>query len=347
MQQIGGECAISNFMKQLFIYQILIINTSIAMLKKSRLTFVITLLSLCPSILFASGKDNAFPASVAREHPFTIVIDPGHGGLDPGTVGTHSAEKTVALAIALKLGKLIQDSLPDVKIVYTRTTDILPENAYDVNTGNRNRAKIANNAQGDLFISIHCNAAYNKVSKIVGHKTVYVKGRHGRKIKKREPVYRTYTYPSSASGTEVYVWKTEKNGQKKEVLKENSAMILDSSAEPGAGDMQANTPENTIMLSYVNRLYFDQSVSLMQKIEAQFDKAGRTNRGMKQRDVGIWVLQATAMPSVLVETGFLSNPEEEAYLNSESGQQQIAGCIFNAIRAYKEGLGPSRQATAG
>lgn len=317
------------------------------MVRKSLAAIVIVMLNFFIPLTADCRADHFF-ATGGRDRPFTVVIDPGHGGLDGGAKGVYSYEKNVALAVALKLGEMIRDSMPGVKVIFTRTTDILPGNAGNVRAGLKNRADIANNAQGDLFISIHCNAAYTHIRRLVGHRTFYERGRHGKRIRKREPVYRTYSYPSLAQGTEVYVWKAEKNEQKKEVLKENASVILDSSEDPAAGgSTMPGSPESTIMLSYVNRMYFDQSLNLMQKIESEFDRAGRTNRGMKQRDVGIWVLQATAMPAVLVETGFITNREEEKYLNSESGQLEIAGCIFRAVKAYKTEQSSGRANIAG
>jgi len=268
------------------------------------------------------------PLAVKHDSPLkTIVIDPGHGGADIGARGSYSTEKEISLEVALKLGKMMEERMPDVKVVYTRKTD-----RYD---DPRKKAEIANNARGDLFISIHCNSA-PRSRKVVGYRTVYRK-RGGRKVRVRQPIYKYY--PSTAKGTETYVWATSKNDEKTESLKESSVMVLDANSEEAKEVMDAADPETFIMLNTLRNAFFDQSLRLSTLVEDEFTKVGRISRGPRQRnEKGIWVLQATAMPSVLVELGFISNPEEEKYLNSASGQEETALCIFNAVKRYKEEL---------
>ncbi|GAA0551691.1 N-acetylmuramoyl-L-alanine amidase [Chitinophaga japonensis] len=257
----------------------------------------------------------------------TVVIDAGHGGADIGARGSYSTEKEISLDVALKLGKMMEERMPDVKVVYTRKTD-----RYD---DPRKKAEIANNARGDLFISIHCNSA-PRSRKVTGYRTVYRK-RGGRKVRVRQPIYKYY--PSTAKGTETYVWATSKNDEKTESLKESSVMVLDANSEEAKEVMDAADPETFIMLNTLRNAFFDQSLRLSTLVEDEFTKVGRISRGARQRnEKGIWVLQATAMPSVLVELGFISNPEEEKYLNSASGQEETALCIFNAVKRYKEEL---------
>lgn len=257
----------------------------------------------------------------------TIVIDAGHGGSDVGARGGYSTEKELTLEVAMKLGKIIEESMPDVKVVYTRKVDRFDDP--------RRKAEIANNARGDLFISIHCNSA-PKARKVTGYKTVYRK-KGKRRIAVKQPIY-TY-YPSEAQGTETYVWATSKNNAKMESLKESSVMVLDGNSEEAKEVMDAADPETFIMLNTLRNAFFDQSLRLSTMVEDEFTRVGRISRGARQRnEKGIWVLQATAMPSVLVELGFISNPDEEDYLNSANGQEETAQCIYKAIKRYKEEL---------
>jgi N-acetylmuramoyl-L-alanine amidase len=257
----------------------------------------------------------------------TIVIDAGHGGADVGAKGSYSTEKEVTLEVALKLGKIIEENMPDVKVVYTRKVDRFDDP--------RRKAEIANNARGDLFISIHCNSA-PKARKVTGYRTVYRK-KGKRRVAVKQPIYKYY--PSEAQGTETYVWATSKNNAKMESLKESSVMVLDGNSDEAKEVMDAADPETFIMLNTLRNAFFDQSLRLSTMVEDEFTKVGRISRGARQRNErGIWVLQATAMPSVLVELGFISNPDEEDYLNSTNGQEETALCIYKAVKRYKEEL---------
>ncbi|PSL32172.1 N-acetylmuramoyl-L-alanine amidase family protein [Chitinophaga ginsengisoli] len=276
----------------------------------------------------------------------TIIIDPGHSAQTPGARGKYSTEEGVVLDVAMQLGKLIEANMKDVRVVYTRKT----RNALGstLRADLNERAIIANREKGDLFISIHCNSA-GPTRHVVGYKTAYIK-----KGKRKVPVKRAIyaTSPSTAQGTETYVWATGKNNAKTESLKESSSVImLDANSEDANSVLDMSDPETFILLNTLRNAYFDQSLRLSTLIEDEFSSVGRISRGARQRDEkGIWVLQATAMPSVLVELGFISNPEEEDYLNSASGQQEAANCIFKAIKRYKDELGrystpEERQAT--
>lgn len=264
----------------------------------------------------------------------TIVIDPGHSAQTPGARGKYSTEEGVVLDVALQLGKLIEANMKDVRVVYTRKTRnaLASTLRADLNE----RAIIANREKGDLFISIHCNSA-GPTRRVTGYKTVYVK-----KGKRKVPVKRAIyaTSPSTAQGTETYVWATGKNNAKTESLKESSVIMLDANSEDANSVLDMSDPETFILLNTLRNAYFDQSLRLSTLIEDEFTNVGRISRGARQRDEkGIWVLQATAMPSVLVELGFISNPEEEDYLNSANGQSEAANCIFKAIKRYKDELG--------
>lgn len=258
----------------------------------------------------------------------TIVIDAGHGGHDVGARGKYSYEKDIALDVALRLGKILEDAMPDVKVIYTRKTD-----RYDEV---KRKAAIANEAQGDLFISIHCNAAA-PLSRVTGYKTVTYRDKKKRKRTKKVPIYQRI--PNPAKGTETYIWATGKNNAKAESLRNSSVIVFDANSEETQQLMNTNDPETLIMLNTLRNVFFDQSLRLSGLVEDEFTKVGRISRGARQRnEKGILVLHATAMPSVLVELGFISNPEEEDYLNSKDGQEDMAQCIYRAVRRYKDQL---------
>ncbi|WP_298711323.1 N-acetylmuramoyl-L-alanine amidase [Chitinophaga sp.] len=258
----------------------------------------------------------------------TIVVDAGHGGSDHGARGNFSSEKDITLDVALKLGKLLEEMFPDVKIVYTRKTDRFD----DVNR----KAAIANEAKGDLFISIHVNAAPD-IKRIVGYKTQTYRDKKKRKRTRKVPIYRSS--PNPAKGTETYIWATSKNNAKSESLRNNSVIVFDANSEETQQLMDTKDPETIIMLNTLRNAFFDQSLRLSNLVEDEFTNAGRISRGARQRnEKGILVLHATAMPSVLVELGFISNPEEEKYLNSADGQHEMAGCIARAVKRYKDEL---------
>ena len=275
-----------------------------------------------------------------------IIIDPGHGGLDPGARGLLASESNVALAVSLKLGDTIAKAFPDIKIIFTRTTDILPGNSSTIDAGLKYRANLANDSHGDLFIAVHCNSAGKRpggwyerrvVGKIPKTKTVK-KGKKTYKKTYYEYQYENVWIENKARGTETYLWAVGKNDAKSNSLKKNdyygeidstSSLILPDPSDPS---------EKVRMLIYTQN-YFRKSLNLATLIEKQFEETGRISRGVKQRnDKGIWVLQATAMPSILVEIGFISNKEEEEYITSEAGQNEIVGNVFSALKKYKEKL---------
>lgn len=287
--------------------------------------WILGLGTLFTCTFFIQAKNN--PVSDKQDKPIrTIVIDAGHGGEDPGAKGSYSTEKQVTLAVALKLGKILEENMPDVKVVYTRKTDRFDDP--------RKKAQIANDNKGELFVSIHCNST-GKIRKVTGYKTVYHK-KGKKKVAVKQPIYAYY--PSNAKGTETYIWATSKNNAKMESLKQNSVIVLDADSEE-TQQLASDDPETFILLNTLRNAYFDQSLRLSTLIEDEFTRVGRISRGARQRnEKGIWVLSATAMPSVLVELGFISNPEEEDYLNSNNGQQELATCIYKAIKRYREEL---------
>lgn len=222
-----------------------------------------------------------------------VVIDPGHGGRDLGTVGGNVEEKNVVLNIALKLGRYIEEEFPEVKVVYTRKSDVfIPLNK---------RAQIANQADADLFISIHANSVEQK-----------------------------YVY-----GTETFVLGQHRSDENLEVAKkENSVILLEDDYNTTYEGFDPNSSESYIMFELVQDEYKGQSISMANQIQNEFrDIAKRKDRSVKE--AGFVVLSQTSMPGVLIETGFLSNTTERNFLNSESGQSKLAQAIFRAFIAYK------------
>ncbi len=282
----------------------------------------------------SSNNTPVFIKSPKQNTLRTIVIDAGHGGTDFGAKGSYSYEKNVTLAVALKLQATLQQALPDVKIVMTRTTDIFDNP--------RVKANKANAAKGDLFICIHCNAAKPIThSEVTGYKTqtYYTgKGKSKKKHTRKAPTYHYWTTPNPAKGTETYIWAADRNDNKEVAMQENESLYADSTLMQQIGDFDLDSPERKIYYTLKTQQYFQRSANLALDVENEFIKVGRTSREARQRGVGIWVLQATNMPSILVETGFITNPEEEDYLNSVDGQQQICDAITNAVTHYKTAL---------
>lgn len=264
----------------------------------------------------------------------TIIIDAGHGGKDVGARGVFSYEKDICLGVATRLGEQLARTAPDVKLLFTRTDDSYPELHA--------RAKMANQNKGDLFISIHVNAAPPIQRKeFVGNKTVtsYVgKGSKRKKVTKQVPQYRYYSTPNPAKGTETYIWGAHKNEDKEIAMRENAPMLAEENYQQKYGDVDVNSADFIALSLLKTKQFFKRSATLAGMVEEEFSKVGRISRGQRQRQIGIWVLQATAMPSVLVETGYITNREEEEYLNSEKGQDEIARCITNAVKSYIEWL---------
>jgi N-acetylmuramoyl-L-alanine amidase len=303
------------------------------MLKKTTLFFCCTSLI----IFFTSFKvaEPEQPVSSPKQSKLrTIVIDAGHGGKDFGAAGKYSYEKNVALAIALKLRNTLQQAMPDVNIVMTRTTDIFQKP--------QEKANIANNAKGDLFICIHCNSVPRvRHSEVTGYttKTYYTgKGKKRKKHTKRVPTYRVWYTQNPVTGTETYIWAAHKSDDKELAMRENESLYIDSTMLQQVGDFDADSPEKRILYSLKTQQYFNRSANLALDVENELDKVGRVVNGARQRQVGIWVLQATAMPSILVETGYISTPSDEDYLNSADGQQEICDCITKAVQHYKASL---------
>lgn len=289
-------------------------------------------------LLFIIAACSISVSSYVRETPTTknkkvintVVIDPGHGGEDAGARGQYSNEKDICLAVSLKLGAMIKNEFPDLNILYTRETDIYPQ-LHD-------RAKFANENKGDLYLCVHVNAAGGRrKAELIGYKTVTYytgKGASRKKRTKRVPQYRYTTLPSEAKGTETYIWGAHRSEDKELAIIENAPMLREENFEQNYGNVDVNSPEFIAISLLKTKQYFKRSATLAGFIQDEFVKVGRVDRDVRQRGIGIWVLQATAMPSVLVETGFISNPDEERYLNSPEGQEELSACIVKALKNY-------------
>ncbi|MDI6400677.1 N-acetylmuramoyl-L-alanine amidase [Balneolaceae bacterium ANBcel3] len=245
---------------------------------------------------FSEALTDPIPAPPPR-HAFTqlrrIVLDPGHGGRDPGAIGFRGTrEKDVALAVALKVGEYIERYLPEIEVFYTREDDSF--------VALQERGQIANRAEADLFISIHANANAN---------------RH-------------------AHGTEIYFLGMHRSQEAFEVMKkENSAIRFETEEERS----EVLTPEQLAVYELSNIGFMASSEMFAAKLDKQFsDRARRRARGVKQ--AGFIVLYHASMPAVLVELGYITNPQEEQFLVSEYGQSIMASAIFRTIRDYKERL---------
>jgi N-acetylmuramoyl-L-alanine amidase len=217
----------------------------------------------------------------------------------------------------------------------------------DARTANRMRAELANEVKGDLFLSIHCNATPQKAGgwyakRTIGHttKTITVgKGAKKRKKTVKVPITENYWVKNERHGTETYIWAADRSGVKSTFInpEEGGEFSGDSTHTPMPLDM--NSPEARIRAQLYEKKYFGKSLMLANLVEEEFAKGGRASGGVKQRNwEQIWVLQATGMPSILVETGFITNEEEEKYLNSEEGQSEVVESIITALRRYKESL---------
>lgn len=263
-----------------------------------------------------------------------IVIDAGHGGKDGGAPGKYSNEKDISLAVALVLEQQIKMEIPDIEVILTRREDVYHSPVL--------KAQIANQVKGDLFISIHCNSAEPiKHSVFSGYRTeTYYKGKGKKKKKYTRKVksYHTYSTPNPAKGTETYIWGAHKNETKEIAMRENEDLYTDSSAAQALEGFDVSSPEKMNFINLKTRQFFDRSAFLALTIQDEFTLSGRINREAQQRGIGIWVLQAVAMPAVLVETGYISNPDEEDYLNSECGQYEIAKAIVNALKRYRASI---------
>ncbi|WP_143764438.1 N-acetylmuramoyl-L-alanine amidase family protein [Owenweeksia hongkongensis] len=239
----------------------------------------------------------AYAQPSQKEGVHTVVIDAGHGGHDPGNLGTRrykTTEKDIALLVALKVGGYIQENFKDVTVIYTRSTDVF----VDL----QERAKIANRAEADLFISIHCDA---------------------------------FTKSSVSGATSLVMGQNHDDDNLRVAMRENSVIYLEENYEEKYEGFDPNNPSSYIAFSVYQGAFMLQSVTFAQKVQDQFrTRVGRKDRGVKQQP--LMVTKMAVMPSVLIELGFLTNPTEEDFLNSEKGQSYMASAIYRAFKEYKE-----------
>lgn len=281
--------------------------------KKSLPLFLLT------TVLLLLGNVNQVIAQKGNQQLKTIVLDAGHGGKDIGTPHYQLSmdEKDIALAVVLKLGNILQDSMPDLKVIYTRKTDVfIPL---------QERHEIANRANADLFISVHVNATAGTKSRVSTGYHYVGKGRHRRKVQS----YRTIVNRATdANGTETYVLGLHRNPQKSKAIEDYGDNVTE---EPG--QLDENDPTTQILVAQYTQTFLSRSIDFASLVQQNFEKEGRASYGVKQK--GLEVLAGSAMPGVLIETGFINNADEEKYLNSDAGQQQVAMAIYKAIKTYK------------
>lgn len=235
----------------------------------------------------------ALPCTAQKDgKTFKVVIDAGHGGKDPGCLGANTKEKDIVLSVALKTGKLISDNCPNVKVIYTRSTDVFVE-LY-------RRAQIANENHADLFISIHCNANDNH----------------------------------SANGIETFVMGLHRSEANQAVARaENSAMLKEANYRDNYDGFDPTSPEAAIAFSLYSSAYLQNSILLADKVQKNLvGTMNLSDRGVKQ--AGFWVLYKVSMPSILIEMGFLSNLNDEKYLNNDKNRSAVAESIYKAFAAY-------------
>jgi N-acetylmuramoyl-L-alanine amidase len=262
------------------------------------------------------------PATAYAKKINVVIIDAGHGGKDVGAVGLQSTEKQITLAVAKKLYTRLSRNYPDVKFIMTRTRDVFDNVKV--------KAQKANNAKGDLFICIHVNSSGKKPGGWYQDKIV------GYQAGTRKPIVQKVWVKNEAHGTETYVWAADKTESKEAYISNAQKRYISKGDTAGIGSGMRSR-EDKISASIKAKKYFKNSVKLANFMEQEYAKVGRYSRGVRQRnDEGIWVLQATGMPSVLTEIGFNSNVEEEAYMVSNDGQNQIVDCISNAFSRYRD-----------
>ena len=231
----------------------------------------------------------------------TVIIDAGHGGKDGGARGLFSNEKNVALAIAKKLQTAIKTQLPDLNTVMTREDDTFIEL--------NKRSAIANHNQGNLFVSIHCNSSPEGTAARVNKK----------------------------SGVMMLVYGMHRLNEQQEAVRENASIFIEKDYKENYQSYDETDPANVIILKAFTQKYRKQSVLFGEFLNNEFKNTdGRESIGVKEQ--GVYVLAHSAMPAVLIETGFINNTDEEEYLNSDEGQNQIVQTIIRSIQAYRISL---------
>jgi N-acetylmuramoyl-L-alanine amidase len=247
-----------------------------------------------PFKLFAQQES---PGGAAPFRFKTVVIDAGHGGKDPGAHGSFSVEKDVALSIAKKLQKAVQEDIPDVNVVMTRTNDTFIEL--------NQRSAIANNNTGNLFISIHCNSSPEGTANSAGNR-----------------------------GVLLLLYGFHRNQEQMEAIRENASIYIEKDYKKKYDNYDENDPTSLIIFNAFRQKYRKHSVQFAELLNDQFkNNDNRHSLGVKEQ--GVLVLAHSAMPAVLIETGFINNTKDEKYLNSEEGQLAIVHSIVAALKKYK------------
>lgn len=309
--------------------------------KKSRLfTMFRTVFFLLTSILvFSNSAFSQGPRKIK-----TIIVDPGHGGQDHGAKGEYegtlgSLEKDITLAISLKLVEDLKKAMPDVNIIPSRTTDVY--------MSVHEKAKFANEHHGDLFVCIHADAVDLKTgSRIVGYKneTYYThryvgKGKSRKKVStkhtRRVAIKHYYKIPTSRKGTSTLILAARQTSDKIKALEEGD-LGFNTDEDDSTANVNYDSPEYKASALLYSQNYFRKSYQLASLVqEAVAKETGRPDLGVWQRQKGLWVLHATQMPAILIETGFVANYDDERYLTSEKGQEEIAQAIADALVKYR------------
>lgn len=283
----------------------------------------------------------------------TIIIDPGHGGQDNGAVSDyegalHSKEKNITLAISMKLVDDLRKAMPDVNIIPTRTTDVYM-NVHE-------KAQFANDHHGDLFVCIHADYVPLPLHyRVIGHRretyhtTHYVgKGKSRKKIVTKHtrevPIKEYYKLPSSRSGTSTLILAARQANDKTKAL-EDGDLGFETDDEDSTQSIDYNSPEYKGSALLYSQFFFKKSYQLATIVQQEIAKTGRNDLGVWQRQKGLWVLHATQMPAILIETGFLANYDDERYLNSDKGQEEIAQAITDALVTYRKQVETPRTLT--
>lgn len=320
----------------------------------SKKTFIYSHLFSAIFVFIFLGFFNADAFSQAPRKIKTIIIDPGHGGTDHGAHGDYegtlgSQEKDITLAISMKLVQDLKKAMPDVNIIPSRTTDVFM-NVHE-------KAKFANEHHGDLFVCIHADAVDLKTgSRIVGYKTetYYThkyegKGKHRKRVSikhtRKVPIRHYYKIPTTRKGTSTLILAARQTSDKIKALEEGD-LGFNTEDDDSSATINYESPEWKASALLYSQNYFKKSYQLASLVQQEVAKTGRNDLGVWQRQKGLWVLHATQMPAVLIETGFISNYDDERYLNSEKGQEEIAQAITDALVKYRNQVESPRNTAA-
>jgi N-acetylmuramoyl-L-alanine amidase len=259
--------------------------------------FAVVISISCPALAQTKKEKAKSDETISSFRFKTIVIDPGHGGKDPGAHGAYSNEKSVALSIGKKLKEAINEQLGSINVIMTRSTDKFVEL--------HKRADIANENKANLFISIHCNSTPERVG--------------------------------SRKGALLLVYGFHRKQEQLEALRENASIYIEKDYQKKYNGYGDDAAVNAIVLAAFQQRYRKQSIQFGDLLDTEFKNTdGRRCAGVKEQ--GVLVLQQSGMPGLLIETGFINNPDDERYLNSSEGQNAIVQSIMRAIKKYRDNL---------